>query len=248
MSAHIPSPALLAHREEAVHGRRLGPFIQDIVYGANDGIITTFAVVAGVTGADLAHHIVVILGLANLFADGISMGMGNYLSLRSERDQYQQMYEEEKKEVAEMPEIEREEIRAIYAGKGFSGADLDRVVGTITGNERVWIETMMREEHGLSPHGVEMPALHGFMTFISFILFGAIPILPYMLGVVSPESRLSVAVISTVAALFLLGALRSFVTKQRPFWGIMEVLSIGMVCALAAFTVGVLLQGIVPLT
>ena len=146
-----------------------------------------------------------------------------------------------------MPEIEREEIRAIYAAKGFSGPDLDCVVRTITGNERVWIETMMREEHGLSTDGVEMPVLPGFMTFISFLIFGAIPILPYMVAIVSPESRLSVAGISTAAALFLLGVLRSWVTKQRPFWGVVEVLSIGMVCALAAFTVGVLLRGIVPL-
>jgi len=243
---YTPSPALLAHREEAIHGRTLGPFIQDIVYGANDGIITTFAVVAGSSGADLAHYIIVILGLANLFADGISMGMGNFLSLRSERDQYRQVYKEEEREVKELPEIEREEIRAIYAEKGFSGADLDRIVATITSNERVWIETMMREEHGLSPAGVKLPALHGFVTFLSFLIFGAIPILPYMFGMVVPEQRLTVAVISTGIALLLLGILRSWVTKQRPFWGIIEVLGIGAVCAAAAYLVGVMLKGIVP--
>ncbi len=242
----IPSSKLLAHREEDMHGRRLGPFIQDIVYGANDGIITTFAVVAGVTGADLAHHIVVILGLANLFADGISMGMGNYLSLRSEQDHYHQIYAEEQKEVREIPDIEREEIREIYARKGFSGADLDSVVQKITAREDVWVKTMMSEEHGLISDGAEMPVAHGFVTFVSFILFGAIPILPYMVGNIAPESRLSVAVGSTLFALLRLGTLRSWVTQQRPFWGIVEVLSIGMVCALAAFTVGVLLRGMVP--
>jgi len=246
VTAYTPSPALQKHREEDIHGRTLGPFIQDIVYGANDGIITTFAVVAGSSGADLAHHIVVILGLANLIADGISMGMGNYLSLRSERDEYQKVYKEEKKEIEEMPEIEREEIRMIYAEKGFSGANLDTVVKTITSDERVWIETMMREEHDLSPAGGKFPALHGFVTFLSFLLFGAIPLLPYMVGIVVPEKRLFVAIISTVAALLLLGALRAFVTRERPISGIVEVLSIGGLCAFAAYTVGVLLRGLVP--
>ncbi|MEK7137235.1 MAG: VIT1/CCC1 transporter family protein [Patescibacteria group bacterium] len=247
MTPYIPSPALLAHREDQVHGRRLGPFIQDIVYGANDGIITTFAVVAGSTGADLAHSTIVILGLANLIADGISMGMGNFLSLRSERDQYHQVYREEQEEIANDPDIEREEVKEIYAKKGFAGEDLNRIVSKITSDERVWIETMMREEHGLSPSGTEFPALHGAVTFLSFLLFGAIPVLPYMLGAAPGETRLQVAVISTGIALLLLGMLRSFVTKQRPLWGILEVLGVGAICAFAAYGVGVMLKGIVSL-
>jgi VIT1/CCC1 family predicted Fe2+/Mn2+ transporter len=227
-----------------VHGRRLGPFIQDIVYGANDGIITTFAVVAGSAGANLPHRVIVILGLANLLADGISMGMGNFLSLRSQRDHYRQIYEEERGEIARFPEVEREEICEIYANKGFSGMDLDHIVSKITGDERVWIETMMREEHGLSPDGTEFPALHGFITFLSFLLFGSIPIMPYMLGSVSLDARLQVAVFSTGLALFLLGSLRSYVTKQRPVWGVLEVMGIGAICALAAYGVGVMLRGL----
>jgi VIT1/CCC1 family predicted Fe2+/Mn2+ transporter len=247
MTSYVPSPALLAHREGQIHGRKLGPFIQDIVYGANDGIITTFAVVAGSTGADLAHSTIVILGLANLIADGISMGMGNFLSLRSERDQYHQVYLEEKEEIGKEPDIEREEIREIYAKKGFSGTDLDHIVAKITSDERVWVETMMREEHGLTPSGTEFPALHGAVTFLSFLLFGSIPIFPYMFGAVPGETRLQVAVISTGIALLLLGMLRSFVTKQRPLWGILEVLGVGAICAFAAYGVGVLLKGIVSL-
>lgn len=246
MTSYMPSPALLAHREEMIHGRKLGPFIQDIVYGANDGIITTFAVVAGSTGADLSHSIIVILGLANLFADGISMGMGNFLSLRSERDHYRQVYVEEQKEVEQYPEIEREEVREIYAAKGFAGADLDHIVSKITSDERVWIETMMREEHGLSPDGADFPALHGFITFLSFLLFGSIPIMPYMLDI-PLEARLQVAMFSTGVALFLLGSLRSYVTKQRPVWGVLEVMGVGAVCALAAYGVGLLLRGLAAL-
>ena len=161
-----PSPELIAHRESDVHGSKLGPFIQDIVYGGIDGIVTTFAVVSGATGAVLAHYIVIILGFANLIADGISMGIGNFLSLRSERDNYNRLCAEERKEIHDSPDIEREEIKEIYAKKGFTGDELDHVVAKITSDEDVWVETMMREEHGLTPEGTELPALHGCVTFL----------------------------------------------------------------------------------
>ena len=214
MSLYSPSPALLAHKEEAIHGRRLGPFIQDIVYGGIDGIVTTFAVVSGATGAALQNYVIIILGFANLLADALSMGIGNFLSLRSERDEYRQIEEEERREVREVPEIEREEIREIYAQKGFTGADLDRVVERITADERVWVETMMREEHGMTPEGTEHPALHGFVTFLSFVVFGAIPLMPYLIEI-PPVMRFSVAIPSTAAALALLGGHRDKLFRQQ---------------------------------
>src|SRR3989338_8244680 len=87
------------HRREEIHGHKLGPYIQDIVYGGHDGIITTFAVVAGTAGADLPHYIVIILGLANLFADAVSMGAGAFLSLKSELDHYFRLQKEELQEI-----------------------------------------------------------------------------------------------------------------------------------------------------
>src|SRR3989344_3475917 len=132
MSDHVPSAALIAHREEQIHGSRLAPFIQDIVYGGIDGIVTTFAVVSGSEGAALPNHVVIILGYANLLADGLSMGVGNFLSIRSERDNYERLYKEELKEIAEDPSVEKEEIREIYSGKGFAGKELDMVVERIT--------------------------------------------------------------------------------------------------------------------
>ena len=105
---------VLEHMQGEQHGSRLGPFIQDVVYGGNDGIVTTFAVVAGTMGADLPRYIVIILGLANLLADGISMATGAYLSLKSERDQYERTRKEELEEIKKIPHIEQEEIRIAY--------------------------------------------------------------------------------------------------------------------------------------
>ncbi|HRH94052.1 MAG TPA: VIT1/CCC1 transporter family protein, partial [Candidatus Peribacteria bacterium] len=175
--------ALAEHKKSEPHGSKLGEFIHDIVYGANDGIVTTFAVVSGVAGAHLSPAIVIILGYANVLADGLSMGLGNYLSIKSREDNYNRLQKEEMREIDEIPEIEREEIREIYEAKGFSGAELDMVVNRITSDRQMWVDTMMSEEHGLTKEETELPALHGFMTFTAFLVFGSIPILPYVLPI-----------------------------------------------------------------
>lgn len=234
--------ALAKHRAEEPHGSGLGPYIHDIVYGANDGIVTTFAVVAGVTGADLASSVVVILGFANVFADAISMGLGNFLSGKSRQDNYQRIFKEELREIDEIPEIEREEIREIFEAKGFKGADLDRVTEIITSDKNVWVDTMMREEHGLASDEEGTPLLHGLATFGAFIVFGSIPIAPYLLPI-ADTSRFLVTIGSTVVALLLVGLLRSWVTRERLIRGPVEIVSVGLVCAFVAYYIGVALKG-----
>lgn len=234
--------ALQKHKEEEQHSSRLGPYIHDIVYGANDGIVTTFAVVSGVTGAELAPSIVIILGFANVLADALSMGLGNYLSIKSKQDNYHRVLKEELKEIEDIPELEREEIREIYRNKGFEGVDLDRVVSIITARKDVWAATMMREEHGLVSEDAGLPVVHGLTTFFAFVLFGSIPIVPYLLPVPA-DSRFFVTIIATGVALLLVGLLRSWVTRERMFRGPLEVFAVGAVCALVAYWVGVGLKG-----
>lgn len=229
------------HRLEELHGHRLGSVIQDIVYGGNDGIVTTFAVVAGAMGAGLPRYIVIILGLANLLADGISMATGAYLSLRSQRDQYRRILREELQEIEDHPDLEREEIREFFAKKGFSGADLDRVTAVITNNNTVWADTMMHAEHGLTEESTNKPVLHALMTFVSFQIFGAIPLLPYLFTI-PLEQRFTVAVISTGLALALLGFTKSWITRE-PLWrGPIEIVSVGAAGAFVAYGIGVLLK------
>lgn len=232
------------HLAEERHGSRLGPFIQDVVYGGNDGIVTTFAVVAGTVGAELPHYIVIILGIANLLADGTSMGTGAYLSLKSEKDQYHRLRKEELQEIEEMPDLEREEIRIAYEQKGFTGKDLDRAVEIITSDNSRWADAMMLEEHGLTEESVSKPLLHGVMTFLSFVVFGSIPLLPFVLGV-DLDHRFTVAIWSTLAALFLLGLTRSIVTRERIFRGPIEIVSVGALGAIVAYGIGVLLKDVV---
>ena len=234
---------LKAHWDQELHGHWLGGYIQDVVYGGNDGIVTTFAVVAGTMGADLPHYIIVILGVANLIADGTSMGTGSYLSTKSEMDQYERLKREEYKEIEEDPELEAEEIREFYRRKGFEDEELERIVGVITADKDIWVETMMLEEHGLTKDSASQPLVHGLTTFGAFIVFGAIPLLPYILKV-NADSRFTVAIWSTFAALVILGLTRSWVTRERLLRGPIEVVIIGALGAVVAYGIGVMLKGL----
>jgi len=236
--------ALAAHVEAEIHGSRLREYIQGIVLGGNDGIVTTFAVVAGTVGAHLSSVVVIILGLANLLADGISMGAGVYLSLKSERDRYMRLRKEETQEIEDDPEIEREEVRHAFRARGFAGDLLEQAVATITANKERWVDTMMQEEHGLVGSEHDRPFLKGLITFCSFVVFGSIPLIPYVLAL--PDSlRFGSALGSTVIALVLLGITRSIVTRERIFKGPLEIVGIGLLCAAVAYGVGAVLRGIV---
>ena len=160
-------------------------YLRDLVYGANDGIITTFAVVSGVAGASLEARTVLILGAANLLADGFSMGASNYLSIRSDE--------------------------------------------------------AVRDSRGESI-GEPYPLRHGIATTAAFVVAGAIPLLPYVL--VAPERRFAVAVVATLAALFMVGALRSSVTALRWWKAGLEMLAVGALAAAVSYGVGWLIAGL----
>ena len=123
--------------------------IEEFVYGATDGAVTTFAVVAGVVGAALSPSIILILGFANLFADGFSMAVGNYLGAKSQKEFIERKRRREEWEIDNLVEQEKQEIKDIYTQKGFKAELLNEIVNVITATRKVWIDTMMREELGL---------------------------------------------------------------------------------------------------
>jgi len=159
-------------------------YIRDIVYAANDGLVTTFAVVAGARGAQLATIAVVALGFANLAADGLSMGLGNYLGIKSER---------------------ATELKGRY-------------------DER-------RESKNAAKHAV--------VTWVSFVIVGLVPLTPFILGG-SAESSFTISVVATGVTMFGVGSARTFVTRQSPWRGGLEMLLVGAVASSAAFAAGLL--------
>lgn len=229
-----------------LEGEPRGSYLSDFVYGAIDGTVTTFAVVAGAAGAGLGPAVVIILGVSNLVADGFSMAVSNYLGTRAEEDRRVQSEAEERRQIRVMPEGEREEIRQIFASKGFVGDDLERIVDVITADEDRWVETMMREELGFSD-GSTSAARAGLATFVAFVLVGTLPLLAFLVNLAFPDAIGRPFVISAVltgAAFLLVGTVKAVVVGQRWFRGGFETLALGGAAAAFAWVIGRLLEGV----
>ncbi|MDP6139317.1 MAG: VIT1/CCC1 transporter family protein [Candidatus Woesearchaeota archaeon] len=239
-----------AHQTKAIRATELhkheGSYVGDFVFGAIDGSITTFAVVSGVAGAALSANIVIILGLANLIADGFSMAIGNYLSSKSDIEFAQRERKREEWEVEHYPKGEIAEIRQIFKRKGFKGKQLEDAVKTITSNKKVWVDTMMVDELNLIEEKTS-PAKKGMVTFVSFLVVGAIPLLPYFISFFSETVKAIVfplAVILTLIAFFFIGAAKIYVTGKNWFKSGMQTLLIGSAAAIIAYAIGYLLRSL----
>lgn len=222
-------------------------YLAEFVYGGIDGSVTTFAVVAGASGAGLDPSIVIILGFANLFADGFSMSVGAYLSTKSERDSYEKHKRIEYWEVENMRELEIKEVRDIFKAKGFDGELLDKVVSVITSDKDRWVETMMKHELEMIPSS-KNPLAVGGMTFFSFLAIGFIPLLVYVLDYAAGaggENNFIYASILTFIAFGVIGFLKSYVNETSRIKGVAETLLLGAVAAGVAYWVGDLLEKLI---
>jgi VIT1/CCC1 family predicted Fe2+/Mn2+ transporter len=209
-----------------------GNYLRDWIYGGIDGTITTFAIVAGVVGADLPATVVLVLGLANLIADGFAMGAGNYSATKAEVDDYGRLLAIERKHIAVEPRGEREEIRQIFGLKGFSGAELEQIVDVISSNEDLWAKTMAVEEYGLSP-AVKSPFLAALNTSAAFLLCGLVPLVSYLIAY-----SLAWCVVATGLVFFGIGAAKSRWSLTGWAKSGLETLLIGMSAAGLSFLVG----------
>ena len=161
-------------------------YVGDLIYGANDGILTTFAIVAGISGGNLSARAVVIVGVANLFADGLSMGVGNYLSITAR-------------------------------------------------------ESALEAQH--LPEEEAYPARHGFATFLSFSVAGAVPLLPYLIP--GMEAQFVLSAVLALATQFTVGALRSWVTASRWWVSGLEMLVLGVLVAAVAYGIGAWIAAVI---
>lgn len=221
-------------------------YLPEIVYGSIDGIVTTFAVVAGSAGADFTINIVLILGMSNLIADGLSMSIGSYLSKKSELDNYNKHRRIEEWEVENMPDTERSEVEEIFKAKGFSGAELEMVVNRITSNKQVWIDTMMKDELGLALEK-KSPFRAGLSTLFSFVIAGAIPLIVYVFAY---SGRLGLhpfflSSVVTLLAFLLIGYIKTYVTRIGLLRSLTETLVLGASAATAAYLLGDFLEKII---
>jgi VIT1/CCC1 family predicted Fe2+/Mn2+ transporter len=234
-----------SHRPEAI-ARRLsaGPsinYLRDWVYGGIDGAVTTFAIVSGVAGAQLSTGIVLILGAANLLADGFSMAAANYAGTKADRENYVRLREMEEQHIRLAPAGEREEVRQILRSKGLDGEVLEGAVSAITSSKERWIDIMMAEEHGL-PKSVRDPIRAALATFAAFVVCGAVPLIPYAAG--SPAT-LVVSLFTTAVVFFGIGSLKSRWSTSSWWRSGLETLAIGLGAAGLAYVVGRALRSLV---
>lgn len=221
---------------------RRSSYLGDAVLGGIDGCVTTFAVVAGALGAGFSGVVVIILGMANLLADGLSMAVSNYLGTRSQHEELEEARREEERHVTEFPEGEREEIRQIFSAKGFSGTTLDAIVETVTQNRDLWINTMLVEELGFQLEG-RSAIRAGLATFAAFVLVGLVPLMPFLLsGLIPAEQRFLVSAFITAIAFAAVGITKGVVLKRPMLTSGMETLLIGGAAAAVAFIVGTWLR------
>jgi VIT1/CCC1 family predicted Fe2+/Mn2+ transporter len=232
------------HSPEAIRERlAAGPthnYLRDFVYGGIDGAVTTFAVVSGVIGARLTPSVILILGFANLIADGFSMASSNYLGTTTEREDLERLRAIEHHHIEHYPDGEREEVRQIFMEKGFEGDDLERVVELITSDPNRWVATMLTEEYGL-PREVRPPWIAATVTFVAFVACGLVPLTPFL---VSIPGAFLLSAVTTGAVFFAIGSAKSR-WSTVPWWksGLSTFL-IGSVAAALAYIVGVLLKGL----
>lgn len=245
-SSHVKSLTDMEHEHtiEAI-GSRLaaGPrhnYLRDWIYGGIDGSVTTFAVVTGVVGAQLSPIIIVIMGFANLLADGFSMAASNFLGTKAEHDDIHRLEAIEHRHIEIDPEGEREEVRQIFALKGFAGTDLDRVVELITSDRERWVKTMLTDEYGL-PQEARSPWLAATSTFSAFLICGLAPLLPFLLGM---KTAIVVSTFLTGAMFFLIGSVKSRWSSASWWRSGLSTLLVGGIAAGLSYVVGMLLRNL----
>lgn len=231
MSDHGHSPQEITARIGSPPGRGV---LKDAVYGAIDGAVTTFAIVAGVAGAGLSPLIIVILGLANVLADGFSMAAAAYSGTKAEQDNFKRIRKIEEDHIARNPDGEWREVREILAQKGLSDRILDEATDAITKDKENWIAMMMEGEYGLG--GIDPnPLRSATTTFVAFLVAGMVPLLPFILKL---EGAFTISAWMTMASFFAIGALKSH-WSLSPWWrSAFETLLIGGAAAGLAYGVG----------
>lgn len=233
------------HRRNGFSG-----YFREVVYGAIDGIITTFAVVAGFSGAavsndtttQLSFGVVLLFGVANLFADGISMGLGGFLAVRSEQAVYKRIRAREECTTTQYTSTEEQETIKTLIGHGFSEGDSHLLMEIFKRNDGYWVDFIIDNELDMTNPMHEKPVVTAFITFISFVLFGSIPLLPFII-MHSESSTITTFLISSIGAVgafILLGILKWKMSGNGLFASVFEVVLVGSAAATTAFFVGTL--------
>ncbi|MFX1575444.1 MAG: VIT1/CCC1 transporter family protein [Promethearchaeota archaeon] len=231
-----------AREEEHIVG---GGKIRSVILGLNDGLISTFTLLVGVAAATLvslsSNSIVILTGLAAMVSGAISMGLGEYISSKSEYNYIKNELKKERAEIELFPEEEKDEVKDIFEKMGIKGELLNSCVNTITSNKEVWIDFLIKSELGLEEP--ENPILGAILTFLSFIFGSFLSLFPYFfnIGLIS----LFLSSIISFLLLFVVGALKTKITGENKIRSGLEMVIIGIVAFIASYGVGTILENLI---
>ncbi len=215
-------------------------FLSNRILGGQDGLVNVLGVILGVAAASNDVRIVLAGGLAATFAESISMAAVAYTSKMAEKDHNVAELAREKREIKEWPAAEVQEIRDIYKAKGFSGKLLEDITTHITSDEKIWLATMMREELGLSPIKTKDIIIGSFVVGMSALVGSFIPLVPFFF--LSVKNGISVSLVVSVLALFVVGVYKAKTTVGRPIRSGIELTVIGMGAALVGYGIGLVFK------
>jgi VIT1/CCC1 family predicted Fe2+/Mn2+ transporter len=233
---------LSSRQEEHIVG---GEKIRSAILGLNDGLISTFTLLVGVAAATLVstgNNIIVILtGLAAMVSGAISMGLGEYISSKSEYNYIKNELKKERAEIELFPEEEKEEVREIFEDMGFEGEILNNCVDTITSDKKVWLNFLTKSELGLEEP--ENPILGAILTFISFVFGSFLTLFAYFfnLGFFS----LIISSIVSFSMLFIVGVLKTKITGEHKIKSGLEMILIGIIAFIASYSIGSVLEQLI---
>lgn len=224
--------------------KKFSGYIWEVVYGGIDGIVTTFAVVAGFVWAgasatlgDIWPLAVVLFGLANLFWDGVSMGLGKYLSTKSEQDIYHREWQKETLAMTTYYDREYKETVDILVEQGVEPLEATQMTDIMVKHPEIWVKRQMDNELGIPDVRDEKPIIQGLITLFSFIVFGAIPLIPYIfLG--DGSDYWMISLIMTGISLILLGVVRRYITRINFFATVSQMVVLWAVAAAVAYWTG----------
>jgi VIT1/CCC1 family predicted Fe2+/Mn2+ transporter len=237
------------HTPQAIAERLAGAtqhsYLGDGVLGAIDGTITTFAIVAGASGAGLSGGIALVLGLANVLADGFSMAVGNLLKVKADRQLVDLARRIEENHIDTVPDGEREEIRQVFAQKGFEGETLEQAVEIITCDRRRWVDTMLTEELGLRLETPE-PVRAACTTFFAFLVAGLVPLAPlFFWRTTAPEDMFLASSAAALVTFFVIGQVKGKLVGGSGLRSGIETLLLGGTAAGLAYAVGLWAEGLI---
>jgi VIT1/CCC1 family predicted Fe2+/Mn2+ transporter len=214
-----------------------GKMLRDVIFGLNDGLVTSIGFVSGVTGAVFQSKIIILTGIAQVVAGGIAMFIGAYLSNQSQQEFFLKEIAREKREIKEVPDVEKQEIRDIYNQMGFLPDEVEMIVNRITSDDKLWVRFMMREELGILEEEIENPVRAGMIMGGTFLIGGIFPLIPYFL-IENTYIALKFGILLSVLVFFSIGAGKSILTKTHWLKSGLQVTLLGGLAAAIGFLIG----------